>query len=195
MMRIHGVILAGGEGRRMGGADKALLLLDGRALVSHAIDRLLPQVEALAISANGEPARLARFGLPVLPDDRPMGPLSGILAGLRRAAAQGASHLVSAPVDVPFLPPDLVPRLLLAAQDRPVVARAGGRLHPVTALWPVTLAPALADFLASGAKPKVMDFAAAQGAVTADFPDDGAFANVNTPEDLAAAEALLRGEA
>jgi molybdopterin-guanine dinucleotide biosynthesis protein A len=194
-MRIHGVILAGGEGRRMGGADKALLLLDGRPLVSHAIDRLLPQVEALAISANGDPARLARFGLPVIADDERRGPLSGILTGLRRAAAQGASHLVSAPVDVPFLPPDLVPRLLLAAEDRPVLARAGGRVHPVAALWPVTLAPALADFLASGAKPKVMDFAAAQGAVTADFPDDGAFANVNTPEDLAAAEALLRGGA
>ena len=194
-MRIFGIILAGGQGRRMG-ADKALLPLAGRPLLAHVRDRLEPQVEALAISANGDPARLARFGLPVLADDQPLGPLSGILAGLRWAAAQGADALVSAPVDAPFLPGDLTPRLILAADGpRLAIARAGERLHPAFGLWPVSLAPTLADFLASGAKPKVMDFAAAHHAAVAAFPDDGAFANLNTPQDLAAAEALLGGAA
>jgi len=192
-LQIFGIILAGGQARRMG-ADKALLPLAGRPLLSHAIDRLEPQVAALAVSANGDPARLARFGLPVLPDDSPLGPLSGILSGLRWAAGQGADALVSAPVDAPFLPGDLTPRLILAA-DGPglALARSGGRLHPACALWPVGLAPALAAFLALGAKPKVMDFAMAHSPAIADFPDDGAFANLNTPDDLAAAEALLKG--
>ncbi|NGM44162.1 molybdenum cofactor guanylyltransferase [Rhodobacter sp. SGA-6-6] len=192
-MRIFGIILAGGEGRRMG-ADKALVPLAGRPLLAHVRHRLEPQVEALAISANGDPARLARFGLPVLADDQPLGPLSGILAGLRWAAGQGADALVSAPVDAPFLPGDLTPRLILAA-DGPhlAIARAGERLHPAFGLWPVSLAPTLADFLASGAKPKMMDFAAAHHAAIAAFPDDGAFANLNTPQDLAAAGALLGG--
>ncbi|GAB1361452.1 molybdenum cofactor guanylyltransferase [Rhodobacter sp.] len=199
-MRIFGIILAGGQGRRMGtvgqGADKALLPLAGRPLIAHVCDRLEPQVEALAVSANGDPARLRRFGLPVLADDTPLGPLAGILQGLLWAGAQGADALVSAPVDAPFLPGDLTPRLILAA-DGPglALARSGGRLHPTFGLWPVALAPDLAGFLASGAKPKVMDFALSQGAAIADFPDDGAFSNLNTPEDLAAAAALIGGPA
>ena len=194
-MRIFGIILAGGEGRRMG-ADKALVPLAGRPLLAHVRDRLEPQVEALAVSANGDPARLVAFGLPVLPDDRPLGPLSGILRGLRWAAGQGADALVSAPVDAPFLPGDLTPRLILAA-DGPglAIAHAGDRLHPTFGLWPVALAPELAGFLASGAKPRVMDFATAHHAAIADFPDDGAFANLNTPQDLLAAETLLGGGA
>ena len=202
-MRIFGVILAGGMGRRMGagggrvqdaGADKALLALAGRPLLAHAIDRLSPQVAALAVSANGDPARLAGFGLPVLPDDRPVGPLSGILSALIWAGGQGATAVVSVPVDAPFLPGDLAPRLCLAAETGPgpAIARAGGRTHPVCGLWPVALAPDLAAFLASGAKPRVMDFATAHRAAFADFPDDGAFTNLNTPADLAAAEALLK---
>ena len=175
----------------MGGADKALLRLGAGTLMDQALARFAPQVGACAISANGDPARLARFGLPVLPDDAPLGPLSGLLSGLTWAAAQGGTHLATVPVDAPFLPGDLVPRLLLAGDGGPAVARAGGRLHPVCGLWPVATAPALAAFLASGAKPKVMDFATAQGAAFADFPDDGAFANINTPDDLAAAQALL----
>ncbi len=199
-MRIFGIILAGGQGRRMGaegrGADKALLPLAGCPLIVHVRDRLEPQVEALAVSANGDTARLARFGLPVLPDDTPLGPLAGILQGLHWAGAQGADAVVSCPVDAPFLPGDLTPRLILAA-DGPglALARSGGRLHPTFGLWPVSLAPALARFLASGAKPKVMDFALSHNAAIADFPDDGAFSNLNTPEDLAAAAALLGSRA
>lgn len=188
-MRIHAVILAGGEGRRMGGADKALLPLNGRPLVAHVLDRLAAQVGAVAISANGDPARLAAFGLPVLPDALSRGPLSGVLAGLRWAAGQGADALLTVPVDAPFLPRDLVACLVAAAGDgAPVMAESGGRVHPVTALWPVALVASLEEFLASGAKPKVMDFAAIHGARTARFSDPAAFANLNTRQDIADAE-------
>lgn len=189
-MRIFGAILAGGQGRRMGGADKALLPLAGRPLIAHAIDRLEPQVERLCISANGDPARLARFGLPVLPDQAAsQGPLSGILAALDWAAPLGATHLVTAPTDAPFLPPDLTPRLLLAGDT--ALARSGGNDHPTFGLWPVALRDPLRAFLASGAKTSIRAFADAQGAARADFPDDGAFSNLNTPQDLATAEARI----
>lgn len=197
-MRIFGVILAGGRGRRMGGggADKALLPLAGRPLLSHVIARLGPQVERLALSANGDAGRFAGFGLPVLPDRLGAGPLAGILAALEWAAPLGATAVVSAPVDGPFLPGDLCPRLCLAAEGVGAglsVAQAGGRLHPTFGLWPVALAPALAVFLGSGVKPKVLDFTALAGAATADFAEAAGFDNLNTPEDLARAEAALRG--
>ncbi|MEO6298699.1 MAG: molybdenum cofactor guanylyltransferase MobA [Paracoccaceae bacterium] len=193
-MRIFGVILAGGQGRRMGGADKALLQLAGQSLIARVVDRLEPQVEQLAISANGDPMRFSGLGLPVLGDVNRQGPLSGILSALLWAAPRGATAVVSVPVDCPFPPPDLVPRLCLAAEASGVaMAASHGNLHPTFGLWPITLAPALAEFLASGAKERVRDFALAHGAGTADFPDDGAFANLNTPDDLARLEALIRG--
>lgn len=195
-MRIFGVILAGGTGQRMGGADKALLPLAGRPLLAHAIERLDPQVERLALSANGDPARFAGFGLPVLADDISKGPLSGVLAALTWAAALGATAVVTVAVDTPFFPADLVPRLCLAAERSMsglAIAQAGVRAHPTFALWPIALAPSLAAFLASDAPPRLMGFANANGATLAPFPDDGAFANLNTPQDLAGAEAKLRG--
>lgn len=179
----------------MGGVDKALLPLAGRALIAHVLDRLEPQVEQVLISANGDPARFAGMGCPVVPDARPQGPLSGILAALVRAGEMGASHLVSTPVDTPFLPGDLVPQLLLAAEGSPEgLAYAADPTgdHPATALWPVALAPALAGFLAAG-EAKVTRFAAAHGAARASFPDARAFMNLNTPDDLTQAEALLKG--
>lgn len=179
----------------MGGADKALIRLAGRPLAAHLAAALGPQVQALAISANGDPGRFADLGLPVLADAAPMGPLSGILAGLLWAAGQGAQALVSAPVDTPFLPADLVARLAAPGPAVPALAQAGGRLHPAVALWPVGLAAPLAAFLASGAKPRVTDFAFAQGAQAVEFPDPTAFDNLNTPEDLAAAEARLAAPA
>jgi molybdenum cofactor guanylyltransferase len=195
-LRIFGVILAGGEGLRMG-ADKALVPLAGRPLIAHILDRLEPQVDRMLISANGDAARFAGFGCPVVADAAPQGPLSGVLAALTLAAEAGATHLVSTPVDTPFLPGDLVPQLLLAAEGSPeglaLAADATGD-HPATALWPVGLAPALADFLAQG-QAKVTRFTEAHGATRALFPDPRAFLNLNTPEDLAAAEALLKGAA
>jgi molybdenum cofactor guanylyltransferase len=195
-LRIFGVILAGGEGRRMG-ADKAFVLLSGRPLIAHVLDRLEPQVERVLISANGDAARFAPFGCRVVADTAPQGPLSGVLAALTVAASQGATHLVSTPVDTPFLPGDLLPQLLLAAESSPeglaMAADATGD-HPATALWPVGLAPALSEFLAAG-EAKVMRFIGVHRAVRAVFPDPRAFLNLNTPEDLAAAEALIRGAA
>ena len=197
IVRIFGVILAGGQGRRMGGADKAMLPLAGRPLMAHILDRLEPQVERLSISANGDPTRFAALRLPVLPDARSEGPLSGILSALDWAAPLGATAVVSAPVDAPFLHPDLVPRLILAGESSGgcALARSGGNDHPTFGLWPVTLRGPLRAFLASGEKPRVRAFADAHHAARADFPDDGAFANLNTPEDLATAEARLRGAA
>lgn len=194
-MRIFGVILAGGQGLRMGGADKALLRLAGQTLVARAAGRLEPQVERLALSANGDAARFATLGLPVLPDARSQGPLSGVLAGLRWAAANGADAVVTVPVDCPFFPGDLVPRLHLAAEPTGLsLARSGGALHPTCGLWPVALHGSLHAFLGSGAKARVRDFAEAHGAAFADFPDDGAFANLNTPQDLTRAAALIAGQ-
>ena len=193
-MRIFGVILAGGDGRRMGGADKALLSLSGYTLLSRVIARAEPQVARLALSANGNADRFAGYDLPVLADSVPLGPLSGILAALRWAAPLGATAVVSFAVDTPFFPGDLVPRLCLAAETAPqgLAIAHSGKDHPTFGLWPVDLTAALSSYLDSGVKPRVMGFAEAQVCGRADFPEDGAFANLNTPDDLAQAERLLR---
>lgn len=181
----------------MGGADKALVVLAGQTLAARARDRLAPQVETLAISANGDPARLAGLGLPVLRDDRPQGPLSGVLAALDWAAARGATAVVSVAVDTPFFPGDLVPRLCLAAEgarEGLAVASCGGRLHPTFALWPVALREALRQWLDEGGA-KVMAFTARHGAAEAAFAtgDPDPFTNLNTADDLIRAEAWLAG--
>lgn len=181
----------------MGGADKALVPLAGRPLIAHVLDRLEPQVERVLISANGDPARFAGLACDVLPDAESLGPLSGVLAALLQAKRLGATHVVSTPVDTPFLPGDLVPQLLLAAEASPeglALATAPDGDHPATALWPVGLAPALAAVLAAG-EARVTRFTDAHQAARAPFPDARAFLNLNRPEDLAAAEALLRGAA
>lgn len=182
----------------MGGADKALLPFGpDSTLLSNAIARFAPQVADLALSANGDPARFRAHALPVLPDQgASLGPLSGLLAGLTWAAGQGASALATVPVDGPFLPPDLVPRLCLAAEATgglgPALAASPSGLHPTFGLWPVSLAPDLAGFLASGAKPRLRDFARRHGLVEASFADDLAFANANSPQDLARLAVLAR---
>lgn len=191
-MRIFGVILAGGQARRLGGADKALVDLAGQPLLTHVVRRFSPQVEDLALSANGDPARFATYNLTVLADDMAQGPLAGILQALLWAAAYQATAVVSVPVDGPFLPPDLVPRLCLAAEPSGLaLAASNGTWHPTYGLWPVTLAPALRTFLASGAKARVRDFAVLHKTGIADFPQDLAFANANTPEDIARLTALV----
>jgi molybdenum cofactor guanylyltransferase len=195
-LRIFGVILAGGQGRRMGGADKAFVSLAGRPLIGHVLDRLRPQVERVILSANGDPSRFAGLGCPVVPDEASQGPLSGIIAALRHADGMGATHVVSTPVDTPFLPLDFVARLQATAAVSPeglALARTADGDHPASALWPVALAPSLAAFLAEGGA-KVTRFTDAHGAARADFPDARAFLNLNTPEELAAAEALLKGK-
>lgn len=179
----------------MGGVDKALVPLADRPLIAHVLDRLEPQVDRVLISANGDATRFASFGRPIVRDTIAQGPLSGILAALTAAAAMGATHVVSTPVDTPFLPGDLVPQLLLAAEGSPeglALARDTTGDHPATAIWPVGLAPALSDYLATG-EAKVTRFTDAHHANRAFFPDPRAFLNLNTPEDLAQAEALLNG--
>lgn len=185
---VAAVILAGGRATRMGGGDKPLMRLHGQPILSHVIARIAPQVEALAISANGDPARFAAQGLPVLADPVPgfPGPLAGILAGLDWAAGQGIDRLLSVPGDTPFLPRDLVARMGHAAFP---IASSHGRTHPVVAIWPVALRDRLRRALIDGDR-RVGRFAAECGAKPVDFTDfPDPFFNINTPEDLATAEA------
>lgn len=192
-----GVILAGGQATRMGGGDKGRLLLGGRSLLSRVIERIEPQVAALALNANGDLKRFADLGLPVLPD--PVagfpGPLAGVLAGMDWAASLGADHVVTVAADTPFLPEDLVPRLLLAAESgAPIVLASSfveGRemRHPTFGLWSVSLRSALQAALDRGER-KVGLWADQQGVAMAPFPSGPVdpFFNINTPEDLARAE-------
>jgi molybdenum cofactor guanylyltransferase len=180
----------------MGGVDKAQLRLGGQSLLDHAIARLHPQIEDLAISANGDGAR---FGgdFTVLADAQPLGPLAGIFAALTWARENGAGGVVSVAVDTPLFPCDLAAHLYSALQDTPkaglALARSTGRVHGTFGLWRVDLRADLAAFLASGANPRVMDFAARHNSAYADFKDDGAFANINTAEDLAMLQAQFAG--
>ena len=173
------------------GSDKALMPLGGQPLVQWVADSFGPQVQDLALSANGDAQRFAFLGLPVLADLHSQGPLSGVLAGLHWAALQGASALVTVPCDGPFVPPDLVPRLCLAAEGgHPALAQSGQDLLPTYGLWPTACLPALQTFLTSGAVARLRDFAQTQGSTWATFPM-GSFANANTPKDLADLADLL----
>ncbi len=196
-MRMAGVILAGGRASRFGGA-KALRLLGGKSLIGHAISRARPQVITLALSANGDPAPLRGFGLPILADSVPgfAGPLAGILAGMDWAAGAGFDTLASFACDAPFFPLDLAARLA-EARDREgaaiAFATSGGRAHPVFALWPVNLREELRRALTVEGARKVDAWAARYRLATVPFasgPFDPFF-NINTPEDLALAETLL----
>ena len=203
---IFGLMLAGGRSSRMGGGDKSLLPLNGTPLLGRILARLKPQVSRLAINANGDPARFDDFGLPVIADSTAsfQGPLAGIEAGLVWAAGQSPAPVwvVSVPGDTPFIPEDLVTRLIGGIGDAPMaVATSGEGLHPVVGLWPVTMAAALADALAAGGR-KATDWVKAQGAseVFFDAVEIGGarvdpFFNVNRPDDLDAAAALLKGAA
>ncbi|MEP9388377.1 molybdenum cofactor guanylyltransferase MobA [Mesorhizobium sp. KR9-304] len=204
---IAGLVLAGGRATRFGGGDKPLRLLARKTMLAHVLDRLEPQVAPLAISANGDPARFAQYGLPVLADDgagRQTGPLAGILSGMAWAAAEtGCARVLTVAGDTPFFPRNLAARLSQAVAGLPgniAVAASGGRRHPVFALWPVSLATDLRDFLAGGANFSVAAFLDKHQTVSVDFPMGevkGArldpFFNVNTPEDLAEAEAIVLG--
>jgi molybdenum cofactor guanylyltransferase len=197
--RVAAVVLAGGLARRMGGGDKALRLLHGQTLLDHVLARLRPQVDRVALSANGDPARFAQWGLPVLadpPESRQAGPLAGILAGLEWSARLDppAALLLSAPSDTPWLPTDLLARLLAARspQARIVCASSGGRQHPVVALWPVALRADLAAALGDGVR-GVARFAQLHGAVAVEFPvgTRDPYMNINDAAALAAAEAAI----
>jgi molybdopterin-guanine dinucleotide biosynthesis protein A len=190
-----GVLLAGGLARRMGGGDKPLVRIGGLPLLDHVIARLSPQVAALALNANGDPARFAAWGLPVLADPLPdhPGPLAGVLAGLDFAAAAGMAWLVSVAADTPFIPPDLVVRLHAARGTAAIaVACSGGRTQPTIALYPTHLAADLRAALLAGER-KIDRWTARHGVAEAHWPSTPVdpFFNVNTPEDVAQAEAHL----
>lgn len=198
-----GVLLAGGRSRRMGGGDKCLLPLAGRPLLAHVVARAAPQVSLLAINANGDPARFARWRLPVVRDGvagRP-GPLAGVLAGMEWAAAHapGATHVATFAADTPFLPRDTVARLARAlGPGRPLAcAASGGRAHPVFGLWAVALRADLRRALEDEGVRKVDAWTARHGVARVDFPsaDGDPFFNVNTPDDLARAEELAAAPA
>ncbi len=199
-MTIAGVLLAGGQSRRMGGGDKALRLLGGETILARVIARLRPQVARLVLNANGDPARFAGFGLPVVADSVEgfAGPLAGILAGLDWAAANapGCELVLSAATDAPFLPADLAARLaagMAAAGADLACAASRGQPHPVIGLWPVRLREELRHALVAEGVRKVDVWTARYRLATVDFPagEVDPFFNANRPEDLAAAEALL----
>jgi molybdopterin-guanine dinucleotide biosynthesis protein A len=192
-----GVVLAGGLARRMGGGDKPLRLLGGVPMLDHVLRRITPQVAAMIVNANGDPARFASHGLPVVADGLPdhPGPLAGILAALDWAAEHrpGLPWVVSVPGDAPFIPHDLVARLHAARGGLSLAcARSGAQAHPPIGLWPVALRDDLRAALLAGER-KIDRWTARHGCAHADWPDQPVdpFFNANAPDDLAAAEALL----
>ncbi len=194
------VVLAGGRASRMGGGYKALRPFGGAMLLDRVLNRMAGQGSRILLSANGDPARFARFGLGVLPDTVPdyPGPLAGVLAGMEwmLANAPGTADLVTVPTDAPFLPTDLVARLLLARDMEGAelaCAVSAGRRHPVAALWPARLAPDLRRALVGEHLHRVDRWTARFSLAHAAFPAEpiDPFLNVNTPEELATAEALL----
>lgn len=199
---IAGLVLAGGLSRRMGGGEKGLQMLGGQPMIAHVIDRLAPQVGALAINANANPAPYQTFNLPILPDtvSGHVGPLAGVLTGLEWGASlPGVTHIVTAATDTPFLPKNLVTRFAeLSAPERIVLARSGDNRHPVFGLWPVALRHNLATWLATSDTMKVLAWTNRHDLAFCDFdiPDTGApdpFFNANTIEELAEAEIYLAG--
>jgi molybdopterin-guanine dinucleotide biosynthesis protein A len=203
---VIGVLLAGGRSRRMGGGDKCLRPLGGRPILAHVVERARPQVARLILNANGDPARFAGFGLPVVADvvlegaeGGFAGPLAGVLTGLDWAAAHApdAPWVATFATDAPFLPADLVARLRAAVERDGAdmaCARSGGRDHPVFGLWPVRLRDDLRAAMAAGVR-KVDAWTARHRLAAAEFACDPVdpFFNANRPEDLAEAERLLAG--
>jgi len=183
----------------MGGGDKPRTSIGGATILSRVLNRMAPQCTRLVLNANGDPARFADTGLPVIADDVPdfAGPLAGILAGLDWAAthAPDTPYVASVPGDCPFLPRDLVARLHQAriAADLPLAcARSGEWRHPVVALWPVQLRNDLRHAVTNEGLRKIELWTARHGVALAGWPAEPVdpFFNVNTPEDAAAAERI-----
>ncbi len=194
-----GVLLAGGLARRMGGGDKPMRAIGGRTILERVIARLKPQCDGLILNANGDPARFASFGLPVVADtvkDFP-GPLAGILAALDWAATNRpeVQWVLSAAADSPFLPRDLVARLhrARAEQDAQLaVAASDGQSHPVIGLWRVALRQELRHALVMEDIRKIDRWTARYKLATVTWPTKplDPFFNANTVDDIAAAERL-----
>jgi molybdenum cofactor guanylyltransferase len=175
----------------MGGGDKTLLPVAGRPMLASIIAAL--DVTHIAISANGNPARFAPFGLPVLPDGAfaGEGPLAGVLAGLDWAASLGVTSLLTVPGDTPLLPSGLVERLAPA----PGCASSAGRVHYLVALWPISCREHLRSLLTTPGPRQVARFAERIGMRYVDFPAQSPdrFANINTLGELTGIRAVADG--
>ena len=189
------ILLAGGQARRMGGGDKNLMMLAGKPVLQHVLDRVDFNGRPLIINANGDPSRYAEFGLPVLADviDGFAGPLAGILTGLEWVAVNqpDCTHMISLATDAPFLPFDLIARLEAGLDARSYsgadIAQAMSftRRHPVFAIWPVTLTAALRHAVIDDGLRKIDDFTDRYQCITVEFtgePDP--FMNLNRPDDF-----------
>jgi molybdenum cofactor guanylyltransferase len=196
-----GLVLAGGLARRMGGVDKALIVIGGATILDRVLGVLRAACAEIVVNANGNPARFARYGLPVIPDSVPdfAGPLAGILAGLDWAAVNrpDLAWVASVPGDCPFMPDDLIMRLHEARQNAGLplaCARSGDWRHPVVGLWPVALREDLRHALVEEGLRKIEVWTARHGVAIAHWPATPVdpFFNVNTPEDTAEAERLAQ---
>ncbi len=199
-----GVLLAGGQSRRMGGGDKGLLEIAGRPMLAHVLERFVPQVHHVVLNANGDAERFAAFGLPVVSDsiEGNVGPLAGVLAGMRWSAknAADATHIATASTDAPLIPADLVQRLASALDGKPeriALAASGGHKHPVIGLWPVDLADDLEAALKDGVR-KVLHWTDRHGTLVHEFAfreisgrKVDPFFNANTPEEFEEVAALI----
>ena len=198
MPQTLGLVLAGGQARRMGGGDKIMLTIGGTKILDRVLERMRPQCAKLILNANGDPARFAATGLAVVPDETQdfSGPLAGVLAGLDWVAANvpDIAYVASVPGDCPFLPHDLVTRLhaVREAEGKPLAcAQSGDWRHPVVGLWPVAFRDDLRRALNEGLR-KIEVWTARHGVALAIWPDKpiDPFFNVNTPQDAAAAESV-----
>ena len=197
-MNIAGVILAGGQSHRMGGTEKSLLRVGGKSQISWVCDCLAPQVETLAVNANGDASRFNFLKLPVLADviEGYVGPLAGVLTGMRWAASlDQTTHIITAAADTPFIPHNLVGLLKssISGDDEIAMASSNGRIHPVFGLWPIHLADALERFLVEEDQRKIIVFAKRYTMHEIVFDTDGKdpFFNINTPDDLKAAQTMV----
>ena len=197
---IVAVLLAGGLARRMGGGDKCLREVAGRPLLSHVIERILPQVDHVVLNANGDPERFSEFGLPVIADvvEGNAGPLAGILTGLDWAARHvtECEWVVSVPTDAPFLPMDYVARMMAAIEDEDAelaCASTNGRTHPVAGLWALRLMLELQSALIDEDIRKIDQWTVRYRLADVEFSSEpiDPFFNANRPEDLKAAEVIL----
>jgi len=186
MEQVTGIILAGGQGRRMGGVDKGLQLLHGRPMIAAVLERLKPQVAEILINANQNLDAYARFGHRVVPDA--IGGFAGPLAGLHACLREAEHDLVqTVPCDSPFLPLDLVLRLKRELKDKDLaVAKTGNQPHPVFALVRTSVRQNLETFLAGGGR-KIDAWYSNLKVVEVNFDDEAAFRNINTLEELKSA--------
>lgn len=204
MTEILGVVLAGGLATRMGGQDKGLLSLHGRPILDHVVSRLTPQVDAIILNANGDPDRFSDYPYPVVGDTLPgfLGPLAGVLAAMEHAKDAGYTWVVSVAADTPFFPQDLVAQLRMVADPKqtPVVLAASldeneqrYMRHPTFGMWHVSLAQPLAEALGDGVR-KIVRWTDSVGGAEVRFDRPvgqvDPFFNVNTPDDLAFANAV-----